>query len=320
MTSVETASVRIAVRVARVSAETGEISVFELAPIVGVGLPAAEAGAHIGLIAANGIERQYSLLDSEAEPRTYRVGIKREAEGLGGSRYFHEHLRPGVELSIAPPRNNFPLAEDAANSILIAGGIGITPIWCMAKRLRALGRLWTLHYACRSRADAAFLSEIEPNGQTHLHFDCESGGAFLDVARIATQAPADAHLYCCGPRPMLAAFEQATVARPPSHVHVEYFAPKYDRDLEGATPSCSPVPGGRCRSRRARRFWRRFVPLGMTLASSCEEGVCGACETRVLEGEPDHRDVILSPDERVANETMFICCSGCKGKRLVLDL
>jgi tetrachlorobenzoquinone reductase len=285
----------------------------------GAPLPSAAPGAHIGLHLPNGLVRQYSLLDGSANPRAYQVGVKRDVNSRGGSRYMHDKLRPGDLIQVEAPRNNFPLDENAAHTVLIGGGIGITPILCMARRLKALGRSMTLYYSCRERVDAAFVDELASFADMHLHIDAEAGHV-LDLAGVVTTHSVDTHFYCCGPGPMLAAFEAATASRPRDHVHVEYFTAKQEAALDGGytvelrrSGRQLVVPGGKT-------ILNVLRDAGVDVAYSCEEGVCGACETRVLDGIPDHRDAILSDPEKAANNTMIICCSGCKGDRLVLDL
>ena len=188
-------------------------------------LPGGGAGSHVDVILPNGLQRQYSLLDSGPQLQAYRIAVKLDPASRGGSRYIVGQLRVGDPLRVSHPRNNFPLYKDAAHSVFIAGGIGITPVLCMIRRLEALGRSWSLHYACRSRADAAYLGELTAMPEAHCHFDDEQG-RLLDVTAVEAAAAPDAHLYCCGPVPMLAAFEAATAARPRNHVHVEYFTPR----------------------------------------------------------------------------------------------
>lgn len=297
-----------------------DINVYEFRASDGQHLPPATAGAHIDLHLANGLVRQYSLIRPEPDPAAYVVAIKRDAQSRGGSRFVHDQLRPGVRLKIGAPRNNFPLDEHAPHTVLVAGGIGITPIWSMVQHLNALGRAWRLHYACRSRGDAAFREELAAHSPTRFHFDDEAGGKVLDVGAIVASTPGTAHLYCCGPAPMLAAFEAATAGWPRPQIHVEYFTAKEAPATEG---------GFVVELRRSAR--ELVVPAGKTIletvraagiqaASSCEAGICGTCETRVIAGIPDHRDQWLSEDERAANKTVMICCAGCKSERLVLDL
>jgi ferredoxin-NADP reductase len=283
-------------------------------------LPAAEPGAHIGLILPNGIERQYSLVHADPELSEYVIGVKRDANSRGGSVFMHDLLRVGSKISIVPPRNNFPLKEDCESVVLIAGGIGITPIYCMAQRLIEKGRPWQLYYSCRSRLDAAFLDELAQRSEVHFHFDDEEEGRFLNVAAIVEGLPKTAHLYCCGPAPMLSAFEAATAHWPPEQIHVEYFTPKFAAAQEGGyvvelarSKREFTVPPGKSILQIVRE-------AGIEVPHSCEEGVCGACETRVISGIPDHRDTILTESERKENATMMICCSGSKSPRLVLDI
>lgn len=314
----------IRVRVDAIRYAARETHLYEFVRPDGAPLPEIDPGAHIGLHLPNGVMRQYSLVHSEPAPRRYVVGIKRDAQSRGGSSYIHDSLHVGTLLDIEAPRNNFPLDTSATHSIFFAGGIGITPIWCMVQRMEALGRRYELHYACRSREDAAFADALEQlkgaDQKIDLHFDDQQGGRFLDLAPIVARAPADAHLYCCGPAPMLSAFEAASAGRPKERVHVEYFTAKDEAAL-----------GGGYTVRLAKSGREFLIPPGKSIlevlrdarvfvSSSCEAGVCGACETVVISGEPDHRDAILSDAEKKANKTMMVCCSGSKSARLVLDL
>lgn len=288
-------------------------------------LPPVEAGAHIDLHLPGKLQRSYSLLNEPGERRRYCIAVNRDAASRGGSRWVHESLRPGAVLTVSAPRNNFPLAETAAQSVFIAGGIGITPILAMIRRLAALGRPWRLHYAARTRAHAAFVDTLRElaergSGELDLRYDQEPGGRALDLGAIVGALPEGAHVYCCGPVGMLDAFEQATAALPRERVHVEYFAAKEAAATGG---------GFRVTLRRSGRTLD--VPPGQTLLDcliaagaeppwSCREGVCGTCETRVLDGIPDHRDLVLSPAEQAKNDRMMVCCSGARSPTLVLDL
>lgn len=287
-------------------------------PVVSVPLEGIEPGAHVGLLLPNGIERQYSLL-SCADPTAYVVGVKREENGRGGSRYIHDELRVGAEIQVAQPRNNFPLDESASQSIFFAGGIGITPIHAMIERLDALGKPWTLHYATRTRGEMALREAFEGRPNAHLHIDDEAGHLLPLQERIAAAAP-DAHLYCCGPEPMLAAFEKAAASRDTATVHLEYFTAKFEQALEGGFTVELARSGGVHRVPPGQSILQVLVEAGIDVMSSCEEGICGACETKVLAGVPDHRDSILTERERAANKSMMICCSGCLSDKLVLDL
>ena len=284
-------------------------------------MPGAMPGAHISLMLPNGIERQYSLINYGASLNEYVVGVKLDPNSRGGSVFMHNHLRVGQVITIEPPRNNFPLIETAPHVVLFAGGIGVTPIYCMARRLIELGRSWELYYSARSRTDAAFLAELEPHSQAKFHFDQEKGGA-LPIAAIIASLPKNAHLYCCGPTPMLAAFEAAAAANgfAAEQVHVEYFTPKFAAAAEGGYMVQLERSKKELKVPEGKTILQVVREAGVDVPFSCEEGICGACETRVISGMPDHRDSILTESERKANATMMICCSGSKSPRLVLDL
>jgi tetrachlorobenzoquinone reductase len=293
----------------------------------GAPLPPYKPGAHIDLHLPNGLVRQFSLvLPASANPESYVVGVKRDENSRGGSRYIIDEMKVGDEIRISAPRNNFPLVEDAEQVTLFAGGIGITPIWCMAQELNARGRSWKLYYACRSRADMAFLDPLKELGadSVHLHFDDEAGGV-LDMAAAIAATPASAHVYCCGPNPMLKAFEAAVAGRPRNLIHVEYFTPKE----EAAGDQSSKLGGFWVELARSGEEY--FIPegkkvlevlfdAGVDVDYSCELGICGACETKVISGTPIHHDSVLSEEEQATNEKVMICCCGCATERLVLDM
>jgi ferredoxin-NADP reductase len=300
------------------------IRALELRSLDGGDLPGFSAGAHVDLHLANGLVRSYSLVNSQDERHRYVIAVSRDANTRGGSAYVHDELRRGDVLTIGAPRNNFPLDEAAGHSVLLAGGIGVTPLWCMIQRLAALGRSWELHYGARHRRGAAFVEALVARAEAtgnpvHLYFE-EEGGARPDVAQVVAGAGADAHLYCCGPLPMLAAFEAASASRPADRIHVEYFSAREAADRSGAftvvlarSAVSLTVPPGKT-------ILDALLEAGIEVAYSCGEGVCGTCETPVLEGLPEHRDLYLSRSERATNRVMMICCSGSRGERLVLDL
>lgn len=309
----------LTLRVSAIRYAAHETVLLDLERADGEPLPACEPGAHVTLHLPNGLVRQYSLVEHGAAPHRYVVGVKRDAASRGGSRYIHDQLRVGTMLPVEPPRNNFPLDEAAPHTVLVAGGIGITPLYCMARRLRALGRPFELHYAVRTRDDVAFARELAGWPELRLHVDAEAGRV-LHVAAVVAAAPANAALYCCGPGPMLAAFEAATATLPPAQVHVEYFTPKQAAANSGGFSVELARSGRTIEVKTGTSLLEALRTAGVTVQSSCESGVCGACETKVLEGVPDHRDSILSEAERASNRTMMICCSGARSDRLVLDL
>lgn len=310
----------IAMRLTATTYAAEYVHLFELRPVSGEPVPRFTAGAHVDLRLPNGFVRQYSIANSEEERHRYLLGVKREAAGRGGSRLMHDELRVGTVLEVGCPRNNFPLVESAAHSVLIAGGIGVTPILSMVARLRSLGRSWELHYAVRRRSEVAFLDMLGAGGASvQLHVDEEQGGV-LDVAGIVGAVREGVHLYCCGPTPMLDAFTAAAASWPAEQVHVEYFtsafAPAIEKgfivELARSKRQIAVVPG--------QTILEALRANGIKVVSSCEQGICGSCETKVLAGEPDHRDLLLSDEEKATGGVMMICCSGSRSAVLVLDL
>jgi ferredoxin-NADP reductase len=295
------------------------IHLYEFSALDGAALPPFTAGAHVDLHLPNGLVRQYSLCNAPQETHRYVVGIKRDPASRGGSSYVHEQLKVGAVLQLGVPRNHFALHEEAAHSVLIAGGIGVTPIACMAQRLHATGASFEVHYSVRRREEAAFLDVI-PSGRLHLHVDAEHGNAPLPLAAIVARAPAGAHLYCCGPTPMLDAFEAAAAGRPGGHVHLERFSAAAPVAAEGGFTVQLARAGRSVFVAKGCTILDTLRQEGVDVQASCEQGICGSCETRVLSGRPDHRDSLLSEDERKSNQVMMVCCSGSKDPVLVLDL
>ncbi len=310
----------LTLRLAAIRYAAQDTHLYEFADPEGRPLPDYGPGAHIDVHMPGGLMRQYSLARPCRPDQPYLVGVKLDRSGRGGSRYLHEQARVGELFRIAAPRNHFPLAEDATHTVLIAGGIGVTPVWCMAQRLDEIGAPFELHYAVRTRADAAFLEALETMApRARLHVDVEAGGV-LDVAGILAGASSGAHLYCCGPAPMMAAFEAASAGWPAEQVHVEYFSGPAPQPIEGGFTVVLARSGQELVIAPGVTILETLRRTGMTVVASCEQGVCGTCETRVLEGVPDHRDLLLTPAEKASNRTMMICCSGSLSGRLVLDL
>ncbi|WP_454621218.1 PDR/VanB family oxidoreductase [Bradyrhizobium cenepequi] len=309
----------------RISYEAERINSYELVAPGGGDLAAFTAGSHIDLHLLNGMIRSYSLVNDPSERHRYVVAVNKDAGSRGGSSFIHDTLRSGDIVTISYPRNNFILDEAAAHSVLIAGGIGITPLLSMIRRLETLGRSWELFYTVRTRSAAAFLDELHalrPDVQQNIHvnFDQEPAGRMLDLTAIVADAPADAHLYCCGPVSMLEAFEAATSEWPAAHVHVEYFKAKEKPAVEGGFQVRLARSGQTLTVEPGKTILEALLDAGITANYACSEGVCGTCETRVIEGIPDHRDQFLSSEERAGNMTIMICCSGSKSSTLVLDL
>lgn len=315
------------VRVHAITWQSPSVRSLVLASLDGQPLPPAAPGAHIDLHLTPKLARSYSLVGHAGSPARYEIAVAKDAASRGGSRHVHDTLRVGDELSISAPRNLFPLHEDAAATVLIAGGIGITPLWSMVQRLEQLGRRWVLHYAARSRQHAAYLADIEALaarsslGTLRLHFDDEQAGACFDMAAAVAAAPADAHLYCCGPQPMLAAYEAATAARPAELVHLERFgaAPGAD-DAADSFDIMLARSGLQFNVPAGQSILDVLLENGMNPSYGCMQGSCGLCETRVLDGTPDHRDNLLSADAKAGGQCMLICCSRSKTRSLTLDI
>ena len=297
-----------------------DTNLYEFGRLDGGGLPAAVAGSHIDVHLPSGVTRQYSLILPEQQPKSYLIGVKRDQQSRGGSRYLHENIRVGATLKISAPRNNFPLVEDAPHTLLIAGGIGITPIWCMWQQLKSISRSVEMVYSCRSRADAVFLSDLENTDGVTLRFDDENSGSVLDMERLINRAPKGTHAFCCGPGPMLKAFEAATTGWSPGLAHVEYFTSQEEAANAGGFTVELSRSGKDVVIAPGETILAALIKAGVDAPYSCEEGVCGACMTTVISGEPDHRDSVLTGEERAKNAKIMICCSGSKSARLVLDL
>jgi ferredoxin-NADP reductase len=313
------------VRVKRISFEAESINSYELISPDGGDLPPFTAGSHIDLHLPNGMIRSYSLVNDQKERHRYVIAVSNDAASRGGSKLIHETVRAGDIITISHPRNNFALHEVARHSVLIAGGIGITPLVSMIRRLEALGCSWELFYAARTRPAAAFLDELKafrPDAHPNLHltFDQEPDARTIDLPAIVRAAPRDAHLYCCGPVPMLEAFEAATADRPSGHVHVEYFKAREKPAAEGGFEVKLVRSNQTIAVQAGQTILDALLAAGVSANYACTEGVCGTCETKVLGGMPDHRDLFLSKEEQEANKTIMICCSGSKSSTLVLDI
>lgn len=306
--------------------EAKDIISIDLRPCGDDAFPPFSAGSHIDVHLPNGIIRNYSLLNPPGETHRYVIAVLRDPASRGGSSYIHEHLHPGAQLPISLPRNNFPLHEQASHSVLVAGGIGVTPLLSMMHRLRQLGRSFEVLYFARSRESAAFIGEIEAfDVKTHWHFDDSAQGS-PDLTALLAARPGGAghHYYACGPAGMLDAFVQACRALGYPNAYIERFAAEHP-----VAPASDHAQGYVVELKRSGQTL--FVAPGQSLADvlnearvdigfSCKEGICGACETEVLEGTPDHRDSVFSAEEHTRNRTMMVCVSGCKSKRLVLNL
>jgi tetrachlorobenzoquinone reductase len=283
-------------------------------------LPPFEPGSHIDLTLPDGTLRQYSLCGDPNDTSHYRLGIRAVPGGLS-SGFVHGKLRPGELLTVSVPRNNFSLV-DAPRYVFVAGGIGVTPLLPMMREASAKQRRWTLLYCNRRSEDAPFLAEIGklPGGEISLH--ASESGTRLDVAQRLGTVEKNTVVYCCGPERLMTAVEQATSAWPEGSVHFEWFTPRSrpaDETSGGFEVVCERS-GLTLNVPPDKSIMAVLGEAGIEVPRSCEQGICGTCETRIISGEADHRDSILSSSERAANQSMMICVSRAKGARLVLDI
>jgi tetrachlorobenzoquinone reductase len=287
-------------------------------------LPEPVAGSHVDLHLPEGIVRQYSLLTPLCTPTRHVVGVKREPDGRGGSVWLHDVLKIGDVLEASTPRNHFPLDPYAVETVLLAGGIGITPIYAMYERLRGLGRSVRLHYWCQSARHALFYERLSAAPGVCLHFSGDKmGGRWKSLSSVIEQMGACDDVYCCGPQTMLDEVTSLLQARPDVSLHLEHFHPAAvtatdarDNGFEvflARSGKVFDIPQGRT-------ILEVLKDASVDVAYSCEEGVCGACETKLIEGVPIHRDVVYSAADHQRRGTIMICCAGSRSKRLVLDL
>lgn len=283
---------------------------------LGEALPAWEPGAHVDVVLGPGLERQYSLCGDPGDRHAWRIAVLREPDGRGGSAYVHEQLGQGDKVRVRGPRNHFAL-RTAARYRFIAGGIGITPVLPMLAAAEAAGTDWTLLYGGRSRNSMAFTGELARYGDRVTVAPQDETG-LLDLGSVLDALPEGALVYCCGPGPLLDAVEERC---PSGALHVERFQAKdqpagqdgeFEVELAQSGRTLTVAPGV--------SVLDTVRAAGVEVLFSCTEGTCGTCETDVLEGTPEHRDSVLTAEEREAGETMMICVSRCLGKKLVLDL
>jgi vanillate O-demethylase ferredoxin subunit len=316
----------LTVRVARKVTEAQDICTYELVDVEGRTLPAFSAGSHVDVHLPNGITRQYSLCNDPAESHRYLIGVLRDPASRGGSQAMHDLVNEGDTLQISPPRNHFPLAHEARQSLLLAGGIGITPILCMAERLAIAGASFDMHYATRSRTRTAFYDRIAASGfasRVQFHFDDGPDAQKLQIAALLKAPQPGVHLYVCGPKGFMDAVLGTARANgwPDVQVHYEYFGAEVVKSADDGSFQVKLASSGKLVNvAKDQTVVQALAQAGVEVLISCEQGVCGTCLTRVLEGECDHRDMYLTPEEQAANDQFTPCCSRAKSPVLVLDL
>lgn len=313
--------------VRQVRSETSEIRSFVLQSVTGDPLPAFQAGAHIDVFPVPGFVRQYSLVNDPADLSHYMVGVKREQNGRGGSSAVHSSLQEGATLKVSRPRNNFALRKNAGRNVLLAGGIGVTPLLCMAQALAADGAAFELHYFVRSNQELAFrdlITESKWSDRVSFHFGLVPPLLNDVLEDILREPSGDDLIYLCGPNPFMDVVRNSAAAQgwPASSVILEHFSAEVPKLVPGEDEFVV---------RLAKRGIELIVPsdkaiidvlrdAGIEIKTSCEQGVCGTCVTPVIEGEVDHHDLFLSDEERDVGRLMTPCVSRSKSKLLVLDI
>lgn len=326
-TPMDTNTAKLALTVLARDDDAGDIMRLRLGAADGAALPPFTAGAHIDIQVPETsppLWRQYSLCGDMEDLRQYEIGILKDPASRGGSVALHDHVQPGMTLLAEGPRNLFPLADESGRSLLFGGGIGITPMLAMARRLHALGQDFTLHYCTRAAAKTAFRQDLENaafHDQVKFHHDDGPPAQRLDLARDLPAPDGTTHIYVCGPTGFMDWVITSAQARgyAPGMIHREYFSADIDKSGEsfevearasGVTVHVGPQDS----------IAKALARAGVKIPVKCEEGVCGTCVTSVLEGIPDHRDKFLTDEEREANEEICTCCSRALSARLVLDV
>lgn len=303
-----------------------DICLFELASANNETLPPFSAGAHVDVTMPSGITRQYSLCNHPLENHRYQIAVLKDPASRGGSVAMHEQINIGDRIQISEPKNLFPLAHDAKKSLLFAGGIGITPILCMAERLAHTGADFELHYCTRSPAKTAFIERIQASNFAdcvHFHFDDSDAAQKLDAADILSTPQADTHVYVCGPTGFMEHVLETAKAQgwPAEQLHREYFsAAPISHEDDGSFDVQISSTGQVINVAAEQTVIEALEACGIEIPFSCESGICGTCLTGVLDGIPDHKDSFLTEEEQAENNQFTPCCSRAKSAQLVLDI
>lgn len=316
---------RLTVTVAALAAEgAGNLGV-RLEPLPGQALPAFSAGAHIDVFLPGALTRQYSIASAPSHRDHYELCVKREPESRGGSRFIHQHLAVGAQLEISAPRNLFAL-QAADHHVLVAAGIGITPLLSMASALKEQQQSFTLHYYTRTRAEAAYAERLETlftPGQAQLHHSDQDKSPRRHLPDDLLHPTPNAHLYLCGPAPFMRHMTERALGLEwaPAQIHQEAFAPVAAETVVGDAFEVQVNSTGQVVQVPAEQtIAQALMAAGVEVPVSCEQGFCGACLTRVLEGTPCHRDSVLSDGEKALNDQVALCCSRSRSGRLVLGI
>jgi vanillate O-demethylase ferredoxin subunit len=315
----------IEVKVLSKRQEAEDIVSFELARADGGHLPGFSAGAHVDVHAPGGIIRQYSLCNDASEQHRYRIAVLRDPSSRGGSIAMHDAVHEGDTIRISAPRNHFPLVH-SGKTILFAGGIGVTPLLCMAHRLHSINSEFEMHYCSRSPERTAFAEEVSTTGfqqRVHFHFDSGATEQRLNIDEVLDGPKEDVQIYVCGPAGFIDYVTSSAkrLGWPAAQVHLEYFgAAPQDAPGDKAFKVTIASTGATYDVPAEKSVAQALQEQGIEILMSCEQGVCGTCITRVLAGQCDHRDLFFSEEEKLANDQFTPCCSRAKSDVLVLDL
>jgi ferredoxin-NADP reductase len=294
------------------------VAAITLGSVDGTPLPEWSAGSHIDLYLPGELIRQYSLCSDPADRAAWRIGVLRELNGRGGSDTMHDTVQVGDTLTAVGPRNNFAYRTSASDVLFIAGGIGITPILPMVRAAEQEGANWRMLYLGRNRDSMGFLEELEPYGDRVMVHTSDDGGILPLGRGIAAFGLTDPEIYACGPAPLLDTLGDGW---PAERLHVERFTGNGTGAQDTDTAFVVETSDGtEIEVAADETILAAMIRCGVPALNSCQEGICGTCETVVLAGTPLHRDSLLSDEERASNETMMICVSRCVGDRLVLEL
>ncbi len=316
----------IDVRVASRTVEATDICSYELVSLDGKPLPSFSAGSHVDVHLPGGMVRQYSLCNDPRATHHYLIGVLRDPLSRGGSQAMHDQIKEGDKIAISVPRNHFPLAHEASHHLLLAGGIGVTPILCMAERLAVVGASFEMHYCTRSPDRTAFRSRIAASSfadRVKFHHDDGPAEQLLNIPEVVAWPKPGLHLYVCGPKGFMDAVLGAARAKgwKSDALHFEFFTADVSPTGTEAGFQVKLASSGQLVDVPAdKSVVHALADAGVEVLVSCEQGVCGTCLTRVLEGEPEHRDSYLTPEEQAANDQFTPCCSRSKSPILVLDL
>lgn len=300
------------------------VVVLDLAHSDGDDLPRWQPGAHIDLILADGLTRQYSLCGDPRDSTTWRIAVLLDPNSRGGSQHVHDKLHEGDTVQVRGPRNHFPLV-DAERYRFVAGGIGITPIMAMAENVQRAGGQWTLLYGGRTRASMAFADELADRYPEHVTVWPQDEQGLLDLDALLGEPEEGTLVYCCGPEALLNAVEDHCAHWPEGSLHIERFAAKAPPIGQESDPLdqfevVCQRSGITLDVKTEDSILELVEAAGIPITTSCYEGVCGSCEARILEGVAEHRDSVLNAQQRATGEVMLICVSRSRTERLVLDL